>query len=127
MFFLHTLLPIFFIFFCIFSIKNHKEQKNEYILLLIPFYFQKFNLFPFSFFRRQYPLFYLFEAPSAPRKTAKATHIHKKAEYARTPLKIFANYLKNPLTISSSASFSVNPSVISLISCSPAIFPIAAS
>ena len=37
------------------------------------------------------------------------------------------NYLRNPLTISSSASFSVSPSVISLISCSPAIFPIAAS
>ena len=37
------------------------------------------------------------------------------------------NYFKNPLTISSSASFSVRPNVISLISCSPAIFPIAAS
>ena len=36
-------------------------------------------------------------------------------------------YRKKPLTISSSASFSVSPRVISLISCSPAIFPIAAS
>ena len=40
---------------------------------------------------------------------------------------IFGSYLKNPLTISSSASFSVRPRVMSLISCSPAIFPIAAS
>ena len=37
------------------------------------------------------------------------------------------DHLRNPLTISSSASFSVSPSVISLTSCSPAIFPIAAS
>ena len=37
------------------------------------------------------------------------------------------NYLKNPLIISSSASFSVSPSVINFIICSPAIFPIAAS
>ena len=36
-------------------------------------------------------------------------------------------YFKNPLMISSSASFSVRPRVMSLISCSPAIFPIAAS
>ena len=36
-------------------------------------------------------------------------------------------YLKNPFIISSSASFSVKPNVISLVNCSPAIFPIAAS
>ena len=39
----------------------------------------------------------------------------------------FSNQRKKPFTISSSASFSVNPSVISFTSCSPAIFPIAAS
>ena len=37
------------------------------------------------------------------------------------------NQRKKPLTISSSASFSVRPSVISFMSCSPAIFPMAAS
>ena len=36
-------------------------------------------------------------------------------------------YLRKPLMISSSASFSLKPRVISLISCSPAIFPMAAS
>ena len=36
-------------------------------------------------------------------------------------------YLRKPLMISSSASFSLRPRVISLISCSPAIFPMAAS
>ena len=36
-------------------------------------------------------------------------------------------YFKNPLIICSSASFSVKPSVISLVICSPAILPIAAS
>ena len=44
-----------------------------------------------------------------------------------SPQKSISTYLKNPLTISSSASFSVRPRVISLISCSPAILPIAAS
>ena len=34
---------------------------------------------------------------------------------------------RNPLMICSSASCSVSPSVISFVSCSPAIFPIAAS
>ena len=37
------------------------------------------------------------------------------------------HYFKNPLTICSSASASVNPKVISLMSCSPAILPMAAS
>ncbi len=36
-------------------------------------------------------------------------------------------YFKKPLMICSSASFSESPRVISLISCSPAILPIAAS
>ena len=45
-------------------------------------------------------------------------------KFATTP-KIF--YLKNPCIISSSASFSVSPKVISFISCAPAIFPMAAS
>ena len=36
-------------------------------------------------------------------------------------------YFKKPLMISSSASFSVNPSVINLVNCSPAILPMAAS
>ena len=36
-------------------------------------------------------------------------------------------YLRKPLMISSSASFSLRPKVISLISCSPAILPMAAS
>ena len=36
-------------------------------------------------------------------------------------------HARKPLMISSSACCSVSPSVISLISCSPAIFPIAAS
>ena len=36
-------------------------------------------------------------------------------------------YFKNPLMICSSASFSVSPRVMSLISCSPAILPMAAS
>ena len=36
-------------------------------------------------------------------------------------------YFKNPATIFSSASSSVRPSVISLMSCSPAILPMAAS
>lgn len=40
---------------------------------------------------------------------------------------IICFHFKNPLTISSSACFSVSPKVISLISCSPAILPIAAS
>ncbi len=39
----------------------------------------------------------------------------------------YGSQRRNPFIISSSASFSVNPSVISFISCSPAIFPIAAS
>ena len=37
------------------------------------------------------------------------------------------SYFKKPFTICSSASFSFKPKVISLISCSPAILPIAAS
>ena len=37
------------------------------------------------------------------------------------------SYLRKPEIICSSASFSVRPSVISLISCSPAILPMAAS
>ena len=36
-------------------------------------------------------------------------------------------YFKKPFTMCSSASFSVNPKVISLMSCSPAILPMAAS
>lgn len=36
-------------------------------------------------------------------------------------------YFRNPFTICSSASCSVSPKVISLISCSPAILPMAAS
>ena len=36
-------------------------------------------------------------------------------------------YFKNPLIICASASASVSPSVISLINCSPAILPMAAS
>ena len=36
-------------------------------------------------------------------------------------------YLRKPLIISSSACFSVRPKVISFISCSPAILPMAAS
>ena len=36
-------------------------------------------------------------------------------------------YFKNPFTICASASSSVSPSVISLIICSPAILPMAAS
>ena len=40
---------------------------------------------------------------------------------------ILSHHRKKPRTISSSASFSVKPRVISLIDCSPAIFPMAAS
>ena len=39
----------------------------------------------------------------------------------------FMFYFKNPLIICSSASASVRPRVMSFMSCSPAIFPIAAS
>ena len=37
------------------------------------------------------------------------------------------NHFKNPFTMCSSASASVSPKVISLMSCSPAILPMAAS
>ena len=47
--------------------------------------------------------------------------------YFKLTRKRISDQRKNPLTISSSASFSVSPRVISLMSCSPAIFPIAAS
>lgn len=54
----------------------------------------------------------------------KFLYIKKKAE--RLTL-LSPNYLRNPFIICSAASFSVRPRVISFISCSPAIFPIAAS
>ena len=65
--------------------------------------------------------------------------IGKKSPRPRRPCALFGGdceiqgpaptifYFKNPLMISASASFSVSPSVISLMSCSPAILPIAAS
>ena len=55
---------------------------------------------------------------------------NRKAFSQYIPKPVSANavpYFKNPLIICSSASASVSPRVISLTSCSPAIFPIAAS
>ena len=57
---------------------------------------------------------------------AKKSNSRRNCRY-RSLFSQILNYLKNPFIISSSASFSVSPSVISFISCSPAIFPIAAS
>ena len=51
----------------------------------------------------------------------------RKRDRSRPPLPGRLIYFKNPLTICSSASFSVRPRVISLMSCSPAILPMAAS
>jgi len=46
---------------------------------------------------------------------------------AATPKAIISLYLRKPLRIVSSASFSENPMDISLINCSDSILPIAAS
>ena len=86
------------------------------------FYAQKIHLFP------KIHIFYIYK-----KGVKKAPSFYPLGAHFSTDFNLESNqyfkqyYLKNPLTISSSASFSVSPKVISFTNCSPAILPIAAS
>ena len=100
-------------FFSIFSMVYIKIKTNPFLFWIYPLFFPYFSFFVMS-------SLFAFTARFFRIKKAVQVRYSHRQEY-------FRFYRKKPLTISSSASFSVNPSVISLMSCSPAIFPIAAS
>ena len=81
----------------------------------------------YLYFTNKHIFYILLRTPQKKRKQGGISQKTQDAALANRTSILRSDQRKNPLTISSSASFSVSPRVISFISCSPAIFPIAAS
>lgn len=76
-------------------------------------------------FKSQFPKIQHFSKKA--KKELSRFDANDKKEHPFRDALICVFYFKNPLTMCSSASASVSPKVISLMSCSPAILPMAAS
>ena len=111
--------PNFFDFFSLFSFSSHNIRR--YTAFLVKYIY----FFPFLSFASILAFRLIFLHKNIKKAARRSVSRNIKLFALAKPSSF--DQRRKPLTISSSASFSLSPRVISLMSCSPAIFPIAAS